>query len=310
MMKVKERSFFHFCQHLSIGLDQIEGQITTLKKLIQLEFKSSKNGIISIEGLDYDHSFVAEELLKEDILTNFRQEDMIFKIAWLNDFINYGKFDFNHALFSNSNITFDLTRSLPKMYDTEEFLDYISPKMAKSFNVLSGDLLKNNRFRELIILFDHLKFIQKEDYNIAFRYINIIFGEYLSVLKDLNKNNYKSNAAEINRWLLPGAIDFINCLPLRFYNFKFDFVSSFYDLINEIWLSDKKNAFKFSSLIIRVEGISVNYWNQVLSTHEMLERDLLRLEESMKEIKKSDTNLIFWLVKIIALILFLSNLFK
>jgi len=87
-MKYKEGSLLEFCNHLNINLSNINEQLVSVKKQIQLEFKSADAGIIMIGGNQYDYNFIALALENPNLAAAIQYETIISKVTWLNDIVN------------------------------------------------------------------------------------------------------------------------------------------------------------------------------------------------------------------------------
>ena len=270
-MKYKERSLLEFCRHLNIDLSNVQHDLSAIKKQIQLEFKAAKNGVISIGGSDYDFNFINDEFSNPNLKNILKYEQWIQNIDWLNDFINYAKFDFRYKLFTHNTNYDNLYRVLPVEKDTEEFRQYISPKMAKSFNTISKQLLDDNQFIKQKIIMNHLIFIKTEDHHTAFSFISVFLNDVLKFLKNTNVNNYKQKNINLDRWSKPCVGAFLNALPNQFDGFKKNYTVQMVGLVSEIFKIDLYFAYALSKELIKIDSVPHNIRKVMNKNHKVIE---------------------------------------
>jgi hypothetical protein len=269
-----ERSLLHFCKNTDISLDDLHQNLSTVKKQIQLEFKAAKNGIIVVDGLEYDSNFILTEIENPRLTDTLHFDANILSIPWLDDFINRFHFSFADNIFSKSYSRTDFSKHyyIPEEVDSPEFREYISPKMAKSFNTLSRYLLEEDLFLKQKILMNLIAYIKPNDYELAFQYIRLMLNDSIKVIRNSNKDNYIKKGNELERWTINSAGAFINSLPEGFSGGKNEFVRSVVNFSVDIQHKDKRMAYRLSSQLINIEDISHELKKTVRDNHVVLKR--------------------------------------
>ena len=273
-MELTERSLLHFLNHIDIDLDSLNQNLGSVKKQIQLEFKSTKNGIMLVDGLEYDSNFIVSELDNPNITQTLRYERIIKEIDWLDAFINKAYFDFSDTMYgSNNNLLHFFKRvCIPVDYDTEEFRNYISPKMAKSFNTISRNLLEQDLFYKQRIILNLLEYIQPTDYELAFQYLRLMLNDALKSIRNSNKENYLKKGSQIERWTINSAGIFINSLPDAFSSYKIDFVKAMTSFLVDLQKADTKLSYRLSFQLINIESIPHELKALIAKNHAIFKR--------------------------------------
>lgn len=306
-----ERSLLHFCKNTDISLDDLHQNLLTVKKQIQLEFKAAKNGIIIVDGLEYDSNFILSEIENPRLTNTLHFDTIILSIPWLDDFINRNHFSFSDNIFSKSYSRTDFSEHyyIPSDVDSPEFREYISPKMAKSFNTLSRYLLEEDLFLKQKILMNLIVYIQPNDHELAFQYIRLMLNDSTKIFRNSNKDNYIKRGNELERWTINSAGAFINSLPEGFSVIKSEFVRAVVNFTVDIQYKDKRMAYRLSSQLINIDDISHELRKTVNDNHVVLKRRYEGVEEvaTQSSDELSPWSIIWFFIVIIKIIVLLGK---
>lgn len=310
-MELSERSLLHFCKHLNIDLENLNENISSIKKQIQLEFKASNNGIIQIDGLDYDSNFIVNELENPNVKGIVQYDNIIKNIPWLYDFINKSQFTFSEDI-TNRNYTpetFLKDYSIPEKYDTVEFRAYLSPKIAKSFDTISRKLLEDDLFFKQKILMGLLEYINPNDFEQAFQYIRLMLNDAIKIIRNSNKSNYLNKRNDLERWSINSAGNFINSLPESLHSIKILFVHAMTNFLVDIQNENKKFTYKLSFQLVCIKDLPHELAEIVTKNHEVYQQKHEGVEEyqQVQESEGMSTMQIFYLVLVSIKILFLLS---
>jgi hypothetical protein len=268
-MEIKEKSLLHFCNTVGIDISHVDQNLANIKKLIQLEFKSSKDGIITLDGLEYDQNYINNRLEDPLLLNTLHYEQEIKNISWLNAFINKNKFEFPDDIFDEKYVNnFENVYAIPPHLDNKDFASYLSPKLAKAFNLVSKDLLENNLFYKHRLILYFLKYIQIQHHEDSLKFIRITLNNALKTFRNSNKNNYKNHINEIERWTINNAGNFISKLPDGLLSEKTDFTRSVTNFIVDIQNEDRDLTFKLSLQLIKIDGLPSDLEVIVKNNHD------------------------------------------
>lgn len=299
-MELSERSLWHFCKHLNIDLENLNENITSIKKQIQLEFKAANNGIIQIDGLDYDSNFIANELENSNVKSIVQYDNIIKNIPWLYDFIYKSRFTFSEDI-TNRNYTLDIflkEYSIPIKYDTVEFRAYLSPKIAKSFDNISRKLLEDDLFFKQKILMGLLEYIDPNDFEQAFQYIRLMLNDAIKIIRNSNKSNYLNKGNDLERWSINSAGNFINSLPESLHSIKIRFVHAMTNFLVDIQQENLKFTYKLSFQLVCIKDLPHELAEIVTKNHFVYKQKYEGVEKYQQghESKSFSTKQIIYLV--------------
>lgn len=197
------QSFIRLLHHVEVDYSNPENiPVPRVKKLLQAEFTMQEDGILTLDGIDYN---------KNDVLTELEHPEFIARIR-------YHKLIWNHneLLELLEHDAIDIPKSQQQwfsLHEDEDFRIFLSPLLAGAYNSVMKSLLLNYDFTQAELWQRFHVFLSPEDEDKAYQGTRIFLDESLSLFKNMNKQTYLRNMTELRRWEYGSWGPFLNKLP-------------------------------------------------------------------------------------------------
>jgi hypothetical protein len=248
-------SIIRLFNHCDISLD---GEVNTsrIKKQLNAEFDFAKDGFIEVDDYSYNKNDVLEELDKP----NFAERLVYHKKIWEQKSLL--------ALLEKNEIDIYEVRNQIKTFANDEaFETFFSPYFVIPFNYVSRKYINENKISELgnWLLFDD--FLQADEREEGLRTVRIFLDEKLKVLKNVNKDTYRSRRLEVINWVEAGAGKLLSNLPSDFYDVKEDIALHLINLTVAIQKTANRDCKDISRELTQVNDLSEELSDIITNNH-------------------------------------------
>lgn len=250
-------SIIRLLKHCDISLDG-DINVSRIKKQINAEFDFAKDGFVNIDGNNYNKNDVFEEIEKADFL-----ERLVFhKKIWEQKALL--------ALLEKNDLNIYEVRSQIKTHaNDEKFKNFFSPYFVISFNYISRKFINENKIAELgewMLFDDFLKTDEREE---GLRTVRIFLDERLKILKNINKDTFKSRREEVVNWVTAGAGRFLSNLPTDLHDVKEDIAYHLINITVAIQKVANKDCKKISTELTQVNDLSAELTEIITNNHRV-----------------------------------------
>ncbi len=250
-------SIIRLLKHCDISLDG-EVNVSRIKKQINAEFDFAKDGFVDIDGNNYNKNDVFEEIEKADFL-----ERLVFhKKIWEQKALL--------ALLEKNNLNiYEVTSQIKTYANDEKFENFFSPYFVIPFNYISRKLINENKIAELgeWMLFDD--FLKTDDREEGLRTVRIFLDEKLKVLKNINKDTFKSRRDEVVNWVTAGAGRLLNNLPTDLHDVKEDIAYHLINITVAIQKVANRDCKEISTELTQIYDLSAELTDIITNNHRV-----------------------------------------
>ncbi len=198
------QSFTRVLAHCGVNTIDANLSLAQLKKIILAEFAFSQNGLLVIDGFEYNKNDILKELEDPNLQNNLRCHATIWEEKGLLDFLEQDILDMDIA---NSNWR--------KLNWDKAFVQFVSPYFAESFNAVMNHVLKEPNFSSATELNSLNGFLQDADQETAYRSVRIFLNDNTHMFRNLNEKTY-SKEPKVVVWTKQQFAPFLNSLPFSF----------------------------------------------------------------------------------------------
>ncbi|MFC4261604.1 hypothetical protein ACFOWM_01820 [Ferruginibacter yonginensis] len=243
-------------QHCDIEIDTIPN-VSRLKKQLNAEFDLANGGVIEIDKYAYNKSDVLTEIEHPDFATRYTYHQRIWERKFLLTFLEDNLLNMS-----------ELEPDLRHFANDDYFEHFISSYFGIAFYQVSRALLNPPSLNELADLLRCEDFIKAEDRSDAFKAIRIYLDDTMRILKNSNAQSYRSNRPQLVLWMYGGG-NFLNNLPVEFYEDKADVVLNFINLTVRIQKTDRNDCKEISNQLIIVDDLPDDLRTLIKNNHQV-----------------------------------------
>lgn len=238
-----------------------------IKKQISAEFALSTDGIISVDGHDYNKNDVLQDFDAPDWFSNLQFHQIIWDHKGLLKCLE----DDAISMVEASQQWFKLSKD-------PAFVKFVSPYFAVSFNNVMKMALSFPNFEDARWWLAFLAFVTPDHYEQALQSTRVYLEDILRVFKNVNSSTYHFKLSEIVPWTKQHWQHFINDLPDDLFYFKEDLAATLVNFTCEIQNADLHMAYMVSIRLSQLTGLSSDLSRIVADNHAVFSQ---RYDRSM-----------------------------
>lgn len=246
--------FYEYCG-VTVGYPA-EVNPTRIKKQVAAEFALAVDGIISIDGHDYNKNDILQDFDSPDWFSNLQFHQMIWDNKGLLRCIEEDKISMSEA-----------SSQWLKFSRDAAFVKFVSPYFAESFNNIMKLALSFPNFEDARWWFAFLVFVEPDDQEKALQSSRVFLEEALSTFKNVNASTYLNKIQIITPWSKQQWHIFINDLPDSLYYYKEDIAAALINFTFEIQNADLHLAYLISVRLSHVRGLSSELSKIIADNH-------------------------------------------
>jgi hypothetical protein len=269
--------------------------LAQLKKIILAEFAFSQNGLLVIDGHEYNKTDVLKELENPNLHSNLSCHATIWEEKGLLDFLEQDILDMDIANSSWRKLSWD-----------KDFVQFVSPYFAEPFNAVMNHVLKEPNFSAATELNSLNGFLQDADLETAYRSVRIFLEDSAHTFRNLNEKTF-SKEPKVVVWTKQQFAPFLNSLPFSLLNQINKLAVSLINFLVTIQAKNKKYCYLISCDLIELENIDPQNKAIIDKNHLAFKQNHNRVYASAK----SDFpiwRVIFWGLLIIRIIYALAHM--
>lgn len=230
------------------GIDCEALDVTKAKKILAAEFSIAPDGIVSIDGFDYNKNDVLNELEHEDFTRRLPIHLLIWQTPRLLNCLERNAADYQ---------TLKTVEKVCADKNNRQAIRFISPYFAVSFNKIMSILLRRGRFKDACNWLGSLCLIDNaEDEYTALASTRIHIADFIKLLRNLNSETYKNHLSELKKWFSQPWHRFVNQLPDSHHSTLYDLLSALISFTVEIQHADRKLCRTISRQLLKVKNIN------------------------------------------------------
>ena len=294
------RSPVRLVKHTAEDIDSYSSQaISRARKKMMAEIALAGDEVI-IDDVSYSRNDAATLL---DVITEeaWKTHSIIYKYRGLLDFLE--KETFNDE---------ELKKADAYLYNTA-FVQAVSPYFAHSFNTLSGKLLRQDNFEELVKLLNYQGYILPEHSHEAYQKIRTYLDELSYTLRNLSWEKFSADESILHFIFSDEWKRFLNKLPSSFTATRDEIVEQVTGIV--LRFQHKATWYYLHQVLLQLKAIETNDFNR--SEVERIDKviyDNSRIE-GQKGVRRtvsddgevSTGRIIWWVIWIILLIVRLAT---
>lgn len=232
--------------------------IQRIRKQVMLEFAVAENGIIHLDGHDYNKNDLLAELDRSDFLDRWNFHKTIWEFPQILQFLEDDYVDLD-TISSELNI----------FRNNAEFIEFISPYFSFSFLNMTRSLLNPPQLATLGILLYYQDFIAARHLDYAFSSIGRFLADQSKLFNNISKETYHLHSKDITHWTNGNWGEFLNRVPDMYYSSKEDIVVSLINLTVALQTNFPKITKAISSQLIRVKNIDRSHYKLIHDNHKI-----------------------------------------
>ena len=202
---------------------------------------------ISLDDISYSRND-ASALLDVVSEESWKAHSIIYQHKGLLNFLEKGEF--------NSD---ELRKADAYLYN-EKFVQVVSPYFAHSFNTVSGKLVRQADFEELMRLLDYTGYILPEHSHEAYQKLRGYLEEINYTLRNLSWEKFISDESILHFIFSANWLKFINKLPPSFTSVRDEVVEHFINLI--LRFQHKATWYYLHKVLVQLKCIETNDFNR------------------------------------------------
>lgn len=253
------QSFIRLLQHADVDLSHPEEiSVSRVKKLIQAEFAMQEDGILQLEGIDYNKNDVLFECDQPDFLERLRYHNLIWEHTELLELLEKDAIDIPKSL-----------KQWFHLHEDKGFQAFLSPMFAGAFNNVMKSLLTNYDFTQAEIWQRFQVFLSPQDEDKAYQGMRIFLDESLVMFRNINKQSYLRCMTELRKWEYGTWGPFINRLPDSLFYYIDDIATSIINFSVEIQRLEKEMCLALSEQLCFLTKASPDLKEIIAKNHSV-----------------------------------------
>lgn len=265
---------FEYC-NISTGPDF---DLPRTKKQLLAEFNIAHGELIEISGFTYTRHDVFEEIDRPDFSTRFN----FHKELWNSPQIL-------RMLETNIVELESLEQEFKPFWSNKTFDEFFSPYFSGPFNYISRTLLTTIDFDKMSDLLGYEGFLLAQEREEAFRPLADFLEENLKLLRNVSADNYKIMRPKIAPWIDTEWHNFLNALPVEFYDAKVNIATRLINSSAAVQKSHRRDCRKISDQLVYLSDMPENLRKIIVSNHKIY-------SGSTFAIKPRQGFFIFWII--------------
>jgi hypothetical protein len=241
------------------GIDtQGELNIGRIKKQLNVEFDSTKDGLIVIDNFTYNKNDIIEELEHPLFAERMQYHNRLWDAKSILYALEENKLNFDNISAEFKSFTGD-----------EAFDQFFSPYFAAPFNHIVRNLIVENRYADLAHWLTFEDFLLPAEKEEGYKSIRLFFEENERTFRNINKDNYYTFRPKLKYWMTSEWSQFFNALPEEFYAEKNDITVDLINLTVTIQKISRDDCKSISSRLIQLQNISPVHRETIMSNHSV-----------------------------------------
>lgn len=229
-----------------------------IKKILSAEFAIAPNGIVSVDNFDYTKNDIFLELEGDDFEQRLRYHQLIWEHPYLLQCLERNTVDFYNVY------------TWVKLQHDKQFVSFISPYFAESFDKIMRKLLNPANFDDAGRWLRLLVFIDNpDDEDRALSGIRIFISEFIRLLKNSNDITYHDIIPQLDGWIDQSSYLFINELPDSLYKLKDDLARAMVNFTVKIQHANKNLCYEISSILVRFYNLEPSLYELIQDNHKI-----------------------------------------
>ena len=249
-----------FYIHCGLELnDEAFSNPSRLKKLVSAEFAIALEGIISVDGYDYN---------KNDLLSDLESD------AWQKN-IEYHKTIWENKLLLQilefENVKRPKSRPLWfNLSEDKEFVNFISPYFGEALNNLIRKYYHPINFMEARFWLTFLAFVNPEHEEEALSSTRNMLDSIVALFKNLSFSNYEQHMQELKPWINQSWQHYMNELPDSLFYYKDKLAEVIVSFIAQIYRHDLDLAYKLNVRLAAIKGLNPEIADVIKENYNVL----------------------------------------
>ncbi|WP_163357474.1 hypothetical protein [Dysgonomonas sp. 25] len=234
--------------------------------------------------------------------------------AWEKE-LSYHLLIWNHPTFLNfleadvADIPF-IRKEWARLDQDEDFVDFVSPYFAGSFNNLMRSYLDSVDFDEAITWINYLKFVRPQDYDSAMVSTMNFLEESIQLFKSIELTTYEVSKPLLKPWTDTSWYLFINNLPVNLQAYKDELAELILDFTIKLYSVDLTVAYMLSVRLSQLQGLNFSRKDIIQKNHENLSAQYSgpvgTIEESGSS-RSSAWNLLWGAIVVVKIIILIAK---